>query len=548
MKKEIIILKNYLLYFLVFVLICMIGITGVFADTYQINYDTDLYYYDNFGSSISAINTQWNESLQTYVSNNITTVANSYGGAVGFSSPINILKGHTYTFSIYFLERNNIALSLKNKIGLGNGPYNSCNNYATSNFNAETLMSTVTKNTVITYSFKATENASYICMPWTTTSNTTQSYAFTEIIIDDLGASGVSQQDINNSLNNQTNIINNSITSSQNTITNNDNNNRDLIINSQEQTRDAIIQNQNDNNNALIENDNANTDKLIEDNKKTFNDCRDSYNLFDYNSFNIFYQYLSYITLNLKANTTYTMSSNIPVATNGANLFIYNTDGAPNTSLNSVSNGVNRTVTTLSDGKIIIAYRNYNNSINSNTAKTDYWYQLQEGSVATEYEEYEKEICTNVLKEQEKTSKGILGKLGDLLDYFNPLSENWFVKKLVDLLVNGLKALFIPDDMSFINDFMDTLSNKLGFIASIPIRLIQFILDLPNVAFTEVNSLHFPRINIFGYYFWDDMNIDLSVGKSVFQTFKYLTDMTCVILCINTLYKWYHNFSGGGAN
>ena len=43
--------------------------------------------------------------------------------------------------------------------------------------------------------------------------------------------------------------------------------------------------------------------------------------------------------------------------------------------------------------------------------------QLQEGSIATPYEPYGEQICTNKLDEQNETSKGIFGKLKDLFNW-----------------------------------------------------------------------------------------------------------------------------------
>lgn len=285
-------------------------------------------------------------------------------------------------------------------------------NYANENYYAITEYSSVTNSSILQFSFKATGNATYIFIPWTTTSSINQTYVMTSIIIDDLGSSGVSQSDINNSLNNQTNIINNSITASTNTITENDNNNRDLIIDSQEQTRDTIIQN-----------DTENTDRLIEENKKTFNDCRNSVNLVEsfYTSSSLQqFNAVLFVKANLEPNTTYTISFN---GTNGNQIYPneYLFDGSRFT----VSS--NRTIVTVTTKSSIstnnnsqynssngwIIFKNFTGGVS--TANVFNELQIEKGSVFTDYESYGEEVCTNVLKEQEKTSKGILGKLGELI-------------------------------------------------------------------------------------------------------------------------------------
>lgn len=152
------------------------------------------------------------------------------------------------------------------------------------------------------------------------------------------------------------------------------------------------------------------------------------------------------------------------------------------------------------------------------------------------------------LDEQNKTSKSILGKIGDILNYLNPFSENFFAYKLIELIINGLKSLFIPKNLDFLENFKDTMSEKLGFIASIPLQLIDFIIDLKDYAFSTPTSLTFPTISILGYSFWNEMTIDITVGLSWVSAIKYVTDIICVILCVNTLRKFYNSFFGGGEN
>ena len=92
------------------------------------------------------------------------------------------------------------------------------------------------------------------------------------------------------------------------------------------------------------------------------------------------------------------------------------------------------------------------------------------------------------------------------------------------------------------------MSDKLGFIASIPLQLIDFIIDLKDYAFSTPTSLTFPTFSIFGYSFWNEMTIDITEGLSWVSAIKYVTDIICVILCVNTLRKFYNSFFGGGEN
>lgn len=149
--------------------------------------------------------------------------------------------------------------------------------------------------------------------------------------------------------------------------------------------------------------------------------------------------------------------------------------------------------------------------------------------------------------EAETTRKGIWESLKTALSYINPLSENFFAYKLVELIVNALKALFIPENMDFVTDFVDALESKLGFIASVPVAIIEFIMDLANATWTEFKSIQLPSISIFGYNFWNAQEIDLTEAINIFKPFKYVTDVICVVICAQTLNKWRERFSGGGA-
>lgn len=266
MAKEKRILIYFISFLLGFFLIMFIGISGVFAATYQMNYNYEQRYYDNYGSSVVQVPTSWMDSFGSYVSNEITTYANSYGAGLSITSPIPLLSGHTYSFSVYFEGIFNIALSSKNEISIASSLNAAANDYANNIPGTELLYSKVSNNSILQFVFKADNNHTHLFFPWTTTSTTTQSYVVTEIVMEDLGSSGVSEQDINNSLNNQTNEINNSIENSTNTITGSIN-----------ETENNINQNIDDMEQSIVDS-NKETQDVIKD---QFNSCRDSNNLFN---------------------------------------------------------------------------------------------------------------------------------------------------------------------------------------------------------------------------------------------------------------------------
>lgn len=56
---------------------------------------------------------------------------------------------------------------------------------------------------------------------------------------------------------------------------------------------------------------------------------------------------------------------------------------------------------------------------------------------------------TEKIEEQTEVQKNIFERIGDILSYINPLSENFFAYKLIDLLIDALKSLFVPEERIF---------------------------------------------------------------------------------------------------
>lgn len=99
-----------------------------------------------------------------------------------------------------------------------------------------------------------------------------------------------------------------------------------------------------------------------------------------------------------------------------------------------------------------------------------------------EYYKRQEELIKQQQKTQEEqleTSKGIWGTLKDVLSYINPFSENFFVYKLIDLLINALKSLFIPSNnflSNYFNELLNWFSDRLGFL-SYPLELVLNVLN-----------------------------------------------------------------------
>lgn len=139
------------------------------------------------------------------------------------------------------------------------------------------------------------------------------------------------------------------------------------------------------------------------------------------------------------------------------------------------------------------------------------------------------------LDEAENTRKGILATIVEL------------PKKIFTLIIDGLKSLFIPDNLDFLNNFVDTLEDKLGFIAEVPVSIIEFCIDLVTTSYDSYTSITFPSISIFGYNFWNTTQLDLTEAINIFKPYKYVTDVICVVICAATLNKWRERFTGGSS-
>ena len=156
------------------------------------------------------------------------------------------------------------------------------------------------------------------------------------------------------------------------------------------------------------------------------------------------------------------------------------------------------------------------------------------------------ELNDSINGESEDTTSKSCGIICKLKGIFTGIIE--LPTKLVSLLIDALKSLIVPDNMDFINDFVESIENKLGFIAAIPVQIIEFGLDLATASWENVTSVSLPGISIFGYNFWNEQEVDISEGLAVFQTFRYVTDALCVAICAKGLIKLWENFTGGGSS
>lgn len=476
---------TFLFWIVLLVIVCLVGISDVFAATYDAtSYTAQLY--DNYGPTLYTVTTEF--SNMSWRGTIPTITANTSGAAWGISSPIPLLANHTYSMTVKIdgTYGGDIVLSTYNRIGVGTSLSNAKSSYENNTNCTLNYSNSIASNMTLQFAFTPSINSNYIVFPFATTyTGNNQSFYLYDVIIDDLGSGGVSQTDINNSLNNQTNELNNSITNSTNTITG-----------ALTDTENNINSNIDDMEKSIVDS-NKETQEVIKD---QFNSCRDSYNLTSLNNFYInvadYYFINKKILDNFEKNTTYTISFDVDTSIvpflfsvgygNGS----YQYDIIYKSNLYNGHLSLTFTTPDSSDFQdLFIRVPRYNSSVSFTANVSNI--MLVKGSVEKDYEPYGEQICTNKiddtnskLDEQNETSKGILGKLKDLISYINPFSENFFVYKLIELLIDALKSLFIPEDNFFTewwNDFKMYIDLKLGFLTTpfeIFINFINSYLDL----------------------------------------------------------------------
>ncbi len=128
----------------------------------------------------------------------------------------------------------------------------------------------------------------------------------------------------------------------------------------------------------------------------------------------------------------------------------------------------------------------FTNSVVDSNDRVSNSIKEQTGAIQNQTSKIEEQ--TNAIEEQTEVNKNIFERIGDILNFLNPFSENFFVYKLIELLVEAIKSLFIPSD-DFFSTYFDELkswfSDRLGFLFY-PFELILDILNrILSINFNE---------------------------------------------------------------
>ena len=107
---------------------------------------------------------------------------------------------------------------------------------------------------------------------------------------------------------------------------------------------------------------------------------------------------------------------------------------------------------------------------------------------------------TDAIKDQTETNKNIFERLGELLNFLNPFSKDFFVYKLIELLGDLIKSLFVPSDdflSNWFTEVSDYFEDAFG-ILYYPIDLvIQVLGRFDNISGQEP-VISFGNFSLFG--------------------------------------------------
>ena len=372
-------LKKYILYLLIGLLICLIGITGVFAETTTQTFSTFNTTAESLSNSIQCNNdvcvvygvNHYNYDMNfEWGSNNSKTCINqaTVSGTLSLNKDNFGMINQDFGYSNVYIVDNNIA--------------HNCNYQVKDTYTTYTCtIDTLSTNFKIGYSLTAVGGQ----------------YSFNSIIYRNID-----------------------ITCDTSTT---------QIIENNNQNTQNIINNNNSNTQSTINSSASNTQSIINSNKENLNSCYT--NVLNKNQFEAKYSNgltsqnrgVVYINYYLKKGNTYSFSTDISLSTYEYSIAIGRNQWPGEIAQNLLweTGYIRDKVYTFTSGYngyvTLIVRRQDNNPFGINPLKSYNW-QFQDG-VFSKFVAYNEEFCINKLDEQNETSKGILGKIKDLFNFFS---------------------------------------------------------------------------------------------------------------------------------
>lgn len=285
------------------------------------------------------------------------------------------------------------------------------------------------------------------------------------------------------------------------------------IMNNANQNANNIINNNNSNTQNIIDNDTSNTQAIIDSNKETFNNCYK--NLI--NSRQILENGGRIVFNGNSSNTSYQFPA-------GNYTFIYKGNGELGTyyrDSNSTGNvllGNSKTISiTATQDFNLWLYRSSTSSVSLSNFSDFTLVDSEYGEILS----FGEEKCVNVIKEQEKTSKGILAKIKELIsglfDTSGPDTDSlngmagWLPPGPVDSILN------LP--LTFLNNLTISVSSSCSPV-SLPLPFVDKSFDLPcfNSIINSINGAN---------------NLWILIGT--------ITSVLILYYYLKNLYKWIDN-------
>ena len=149
------------------------------------------------------------------------------------------------------------------------------------------------------------------------------------------------------------------------------------------------------------------------------------------------------------------------------------------------------------------------------------------------------DVTNSITSDDDDTTSKKCGVICKLKGIFTGIIE------LPSKIANAIKNLFVPNNFDFINDFKDVMMSKLGILAEIPDMILSFFTDILNKQY-EHQCFTIPKINFFGYYFWNETNICVEEGfyYEYVKSYRWMTNIIPVIGVLSFCYNTYKKFFG----
>lgn len=126
----------------------------------------------------------------------------------------------------------------------------------------------------------------------------------------------------------------------------------------------------------------------------------------------------------------------------------------------------------------------------------------------------------------------------DMFDWLNPFSDNFIGKKIIELLSDSLKSLFIPSEER-ITALQETVTSKFDFIETVKIAINSYKDTIINLGRAPVLTL-----NLGATKYTDEMTINV-IDLNWYKPYKQYGDLVITaIIYAFYLFRLFYNLPG----